>query len=106
MHVFAGRPPGTLWVPAFVVVAEGFSPAAVGWRNTLAARLKPSASITKPFGLRLVAQNSASHPSLIFPLDPSSQRAILQVHRKIETNVQVAYMLNDALPWQAGGWVL
>jgi hypothetical protein len=26
MHDFADRPPGTLWVPAFVVEAEGFSP--------------------------------------------------------------------------------
>jgi len=25
MHVFADRPPGTLWVPAFVTVAQSFS---------------------------------------------------------------------------------
>src|SRR4051794_12496373 len=44
-------------------------------------------------------------PALIFilPLDPGSRRAILQVHRKIETNVQVVYSSNDALQWQAGG---
>ena len=51
MHGFAGRPPGTLWVPAFDVEAEGFSPAA-GWRTTRAAGLKPSASSTKPYGLK------------------------------------------------------
>ena len=28
MQVFANRPPGTLWVPAFVLVAEAFTPAA------------------------------------------------------------------------------
>jgi hypothetical protein len=61
MHSFADRPPGTLWVPAFVVVAEGFSPVAASWRNTFAAGQKPSASITKPFGLRRVVQNHVSH---------------------------------------------
>jgi len=30
-----------------VMLAEGFSPAAVGWRNTRAAGLKPSAAVTK-----------------------------------------------------------
>jgi hypothetical protein len=53
MHGFANRPPGTLWVPAFVVVAEGFSPAAAAWRSMRAAGLKPSAGRTKPFGLEM-----------------------------------------------------
>src|SRR6266508_6115373 len=47
MHGFADRPPGTLWVPAFVVEAEGFSPAARVVRQP-AAGLKPSARFTKP----------------------------------------------------------
>src|SRR5258705_12719290 len=34
LHGVADRPPGTLWVPAFVMPAEGFSPAAAGWRTT------------------------------------------------------------------------
>jgi hypothetical protein len=51
MHVFADRPPGTFWVPAFVVEAEGFSPAARVVRQP-AAGLKPSARLTKPYGLK------------------------------------------------------
>ena len=47
---------------AFVAVAEGLSPAAAAKCNTRAAGLKPSASGTKPFGLRRVVQNRASHP--------------------------------------------
>src|SRR6266542_2691400 len=50
MPGFADRPPGTPWVPAFVAVAAGFSPAA-GWRTTRTAGLKPAARRTKPFGL-------------------------------------------------------
>jgi len=50
MPGFVNRLPGTLWVPAFIVEAEGFR-SADGWCTTPAAGRKPSAHSTKRCGL-------------------------------------------------------
>jgi hypothetical protein len=59
IHRFANRPPGTLWVPVFVMQAKGFSPAARVVRQPAVVGLKPSASMTNPFGLEARHANPA-----------------------------------------------
>jgi hypothetical protein len=63
MRGFANRPPGTLWVPAFVMRAEGFSPTARVVRQPAAAELKPSARLTKPYGLETYRAKTCIIPS-------------------------------------------
>ena len=66
MQRFAGRPPGTLWVPAFVVYAEGFSPAARMMRRPVATGLKPAARVTKPYGLGLWRAKTGITPCVLW----------------------------------------
>jgi len=53
MPVFANRPPGTLWVPAFVTPAEGFSPTAHGMHQPARAHLL-AVSVIQPGTCRVL----------------------------------------------------
>jgi hypothetical protein len=71
----------------FVMVAEGFSPAAAGWRTTRTAGLKPSAGNTKPFGLEMRRVKACITPRVggatreqRVPV-PQRQKEGLDVHR-------------------------